>query len=92
LKRILAAGLAVLGLAALSCIYKPEVPDGVVRCDEHQRCPAGYICNATRNGAVVALVCCRTIGCEDRFGTGAPPPDAAVAADADGAAADGQAD
>jgi hypothetical protein len=83
-----AASLLVVGLAFLGCVYQPEVPDRVLRCDEHQRCPAGYICNATRTGAVVSLVCCRTIGCEARPGTGpaAPEPDAGLGSllDSDG--------
>jgi hypothetical protein len=85
-----AAGLVLVGLAFLSCVYQPEVPDGVLRCDEYQRCPAGYICNATRNGDIVALVCCRTIGCEDRLGTGprTSEPDADLDTSPDSGAAE----
>jgi hypothetical protein len=78
----------VVGLAFLSCVYKPEVPDGVLRCDQYQRCPAGYICNAIRDGELVTLVCCHSIGCGDRLGNGpaAPGPDASVKPPVDGAA------
>ena len=74
----------MLGAAVAACIYKPEVPDGVLRCDEYQRCPAGYICNAARDGTVVTLVCCRTIGCQDRFGTGKSDAEVMSAVDAGG--------
>jgi hypothetical protein len=63
--------LASVGPAA--CFYRPEVPEGSIRCDELQRCPRGSLCHAVRNGATVQLVCCRTPGCEAAMtgGTGA---------------------
>jgi hypothetical protein len=75
----LLAGLVLAGSGFLGCSYQPTIPEGAVRCDESQRCPAGMMCNAVREGAAVALVCCRTLGCPGRpSGTGASivvPPD-----------------
>jgi hypothetical protein len=53
----------------IGCSYEPTVPEGAVRCDEAQRCPAGTLCTAVRDRAAVLLVCCRNPGCEGRTAT-----------------------
>jgi hypothetical protein len=55
--------LALIAGAGVGCLYRPEPPEGALRCDDHQRCPNGLLCNAVRDGASVMLVCCRTKGC-----------------------------